>query len=84
MGRDGTRHEAELGCAAEVEDLTPYDGIVIRGALYSGRRREDAARLLAKHHHWLAERSPAVFALDPKAADPQRLAESGVQLDRKS
>ena len=27
--------EVELRCAAEVEDLTPYDGIVIRAALYS-------------------------------------------------
>ena len=40
--------EVELRCAAEVEDLTPYDGIVIRGALYFGQWHEDAARLLVE------------------------------------
>ena len=69
-------------CAAEVEDLTPYDGIVIGGALYFGPWHEDAARLLAKHGRKLAERPPVVFALGPKTADPQGLAESRAQLDR--
>jgi menaquinone-dependent protoporphyrinogen oxidase len=74
--------EVELRCAADVEDLTPYDGIVIGGALYFGHWHEDAARLLAKHRRELAERPPAVFALGPKTADPQGLAESRAQLDK--
>jgi menaquinone-dependent protoporphyrinogen oxidase len=74
--------EVELRCAAEVEDLTPYDGIAMRGTLYFGRLHEDAARLLVKHRRKLAERPPAVFALVPKTADPQGLAGSRAQLDR--
>jgi menaquinone-dependent protoporphyrinogen oxidase len=74
--------EVELRCAAEVEDLTPYDGVVIRGALYFGRWHEDAARLLVKHRRKLAERPPAVFALGPKTADPHGLAESRAQFDK--
>jgi menaquinone-dependent protoporphyrinogen oxidase len=73
--------EVELRCAAEVEDLTPYDGVVIRGALYFGRWHEDVTRLMAKHRRELAERPAAVFALGPKTADPRGLAESRARLD---
>ena len=48
--------EVELRCAADVGDLTPYDGVVLGGALYFGRWHQDAARLLAKHRLRLRDR----------------------------
>jgi menaquinone-dependent protoporphyrinogen oxidase len=74
--------EVELRGASEVEDLTPYDGVVLGGALYFGRWHQDAARFLAKHRRELAEQPPAVFALGPMRADDHGLAESRVQLDK--
>jgi menaquinone-dependent protoporphyrinogen oxidase len=72
--------EVELRCAADVEDLTPYEGVVLGGALYFGRWHEDAARFLARHRRELAEHPPAIFALGPKTADAKSLAESRAQL----
>ena len=80
LGESGL--EVELRCAADVADLTAYDGVVLGGALYFGRLHQDAARFLAKHRLELAERPPAIFALGPKTADAQGLAESRAQLDK--
>jgi menaquinone-dependent protoporphyrinogen oxidase len=74
--------EAEVRPAAELEDLTPYEGVVLGGALYFGRWHKDAAHFLAKHRQELATNPPAVFALGPKNADTQGLAESRAQLDK--
>jgi menaquinone-dependent protoporphyrinogen oxidase len=74
--------EVEVRCAADVTDLTADDGVVLGGALYFGRWHRDAARFLAKHRLELAERPPAVFALGPKTADAQGLAESRAQLEK--
>jgi menaquinone-dependent protoporphyrinogen oxidase len=74
--------EVELRCAADIGDLTPYDGVVLGGALYFGRWHQDAARFLIRHRHQLAAQPPAVFALGPKTADTQGLAESRAQLDK--
>jgi len=74
--------EVEVRRAAEVDDLTPYEGVVLGGALYFGRWHEDAARFMAKHRRELATKPPAVFALGPKTADAQGLAESRTQLDK--
>jgi menaquinone-dependent protoporphyrinogen oxidase len=74
--------EVELRRAAEVEELTPYDGVVLGGALYFGRWHQDAARFLAKHRRELAAQPPAVFALGPKSADEHGLVESRAQLDK--
>jgi len=74
--------EVELRGASEVEDLTPYDGVVLGGALYFGRWHQDAARFLAKHRREFAEQPPAVFALGPKCADDHGLAESLAHLDK--
>ena len=74
--------EVELRRAAEVEDVTPFDGVVLGGALYFGRWHQEAARFLAKHSRELAEQPPAVFALGPKSADDHGLAESRAQLDK--
>ena len=75
-------HEVELRRAADVEDVTPYEGVVLGGALYFGRWHKDAAGFLAKHRRELATKPPAVFGLGPKTADAQGLAESRAQLDK--
>jgi menaquinone-dependent protoporphyrinogen oxidase len=74
--------KVELRRAAEVEDLTPYDGVVLGGSLYFGRWNEDAVRFLSKHRRGLSALPVAVFALGPKRAEPDDLAESRAQLDK--
>jgi menaquinone-dependent protoporphyrinogen oxidase len=74
--------EVELRSAADVDDLTPYDGVVLGGALYFGRWHQNAARFLARHRRTLSERPLAVFAMGPKTAEAEYLAESRAQLDK--
>jgi menaquinone-dependent protoporphyrinogen oxidase len=74
--------EVELRRAADVEDLTDYDAVVLGGSLYFGRWHEDAARFLAKHRRELSDLQLAVFAIGPKTAEAQDLAESRAQLDK--
>jgi menaquinone-dependent protoporphyrinogen oxidase len=70
-----------------VEDLTPYDGIVIGGALCFGRWHEDAARLLARHWRELVERPPeSRVELDKALAkvpevEPRSIADFGGVVD---
>ena len=74
--------DVELRRAADVEDLTRYDGVVLGGSLYFGRRHGDAVRFLSKHRRELSELPVTVFALGPQSAEPQELAKSRAQLDK--
>lgn len=74
--------EVELRRAAEVEDLEPYEGVVLGGSLYFGGWHRDAARFLSKHRRELSDLPVAVFALGPQTAAPEDLAESRAQLDK--
>jgi menaquinone-dependent protoporphyrinogen oxidase len=74
--------EVEIRRAGDVENLTPYDGVVLGGSLYFGRWHEGAARFLAKHRRRLSELPLAVFALGPMTAEPNDLADSRGQLDQ--
>ena len=76
------RLEVELRPATDVEDVTPYEGVVLGGALYFGRWHQDAARFLAKHGHELAKRPSGIFALGPRTAYAEGLTESRAQLDK--
>jgi menaquinone-dependent protoporphyrinogen oxidase len=69
----------DLRPAAEVDDLAPYDAVVVGGSLYFGRWHGDAIGLLKRHR---LDRPLAAFALGPKTAEEQDLAESRAQLDR--
>jgi menaquinone-dependent protoporphyrinogen oxidase len=73
---------AEVHRAAEVEDLALYDGVVLGGSLYFGQWHDDARAFLSRFRTALAERPLAVFALGPKTAAEDDLAESRAQLDR--
>ena len=74
--------DVELRLAADVEDLTRYDGVVLGGSLYFGRWHGDAVRFLSKHRRELSELPVTVFALGPQSAEPQDLANSRAQLDK--
>jgi len=73
---------ADVRRSAEVEDLAFYDGVVLGGSLYFGRWHDDARAFLSRFRTALADRPLAVFALGPKTASPNDLAESGEQLQR--
>jgi menaquinone-dependent protoporphyrinogen oxidase len=74
--------DVELRRAADVEDLTRYDGVVLGGSLYFGRWHRDAVRFFSKHRRELSELPVTVFALGPQSAEPQDLAKSRAQLDK--
>ena len=77
-----------LGCsvdvmpAAEVGMLRGYAGVVLGGALYTGRLHKDARRFLARHREALAGRALAIFALGPRTLEAADVAGSRAQLDR--
>jgi menaquinone-dependent protoporphyrinogen oxidase len=68
--------------AAEVGHLRHYAGVVLGGALYTGRLHKDARRFLTRHRDALAGRALAVFALGPRTLAPDDVAASRAQLDR--
>lgn len=74
--------EAELRPAAEVDDLAPYEGVVLGGALYFGRWHEDSRRFLSRHRETLSKLPLAVFALGPKSAEEKDFAEARAQLEK--
>jgi menaquinone-dependent protoporphyrinogen oxidase len=68
--------------AANVGHLHGYDGVVLGGALYTGRRHANARRFLARHAGELPRRPLAVFAMGPRTLEPKDVAASRAQLDR--
>lgn len=71
-------HDADAGLmtdvrpAAEIEDIAPYDAVVLGGALYAGRWHRDARRFTRKHRRGLTERPVWLFSsgpLDPSASE---------------
>jgi menaquinone-dependent protoporphyrinogen oxidase len=72
--------EVELEPARDVTDLTPYCGVVLGGALYTGRLHHDAVAFLHRFHAELAVLPIAIFAMGPKTLDPSDLASSRNQL----
>jgi menaquinone-dependent protoporphyrinogen oxidase len=68
--------------AGDVGHLRHYAGVVLGGALYTGRLHKDARRFLARHRDALAGRVLAVFALGPRTLAPDDVAASRAQVDR--
>ncbi len=73
--------DVDLAPAGEVDDLGPYDGVVLGAALYAGRLHRDARRFLRRHHEELARRRFAVFAMGPATMSEHDVAGSWKQLD---
>lgn len=78
----GGGREVDLRRAADVDDLTPYGGVVLGGSLYVGRWHEDARRFLSRYREELSALPLAVFALGPKTAEQKDLADARTQLDK--
>jgi menaquinone-dependent protoporphyrinogen oxidase len=74
--------EVELRACSEVVDVTPYCGIVLGGALYTGRLHHDAVAFLRRFHAELALLPIAIFAMGPKTLDPSDIVSSRRQLER--
>jgi menaquinone-dependent protoporphyrinogen oxidase len=74
--------DVDVRPAAEVRDLDRYDGVVLGGALYTGRWHADARRFLARHRAQLDRVPVAVFGMGPEKLDAPSVAESRKQLDR--
>ena len=58
--------DVDMTPAADVRDLSNYDGVVLGSALYMGRPHVDARRFLRRHHKALSKLPVAVFAMGPK------------------
>jgi menaquinone-dependent protoporphyrinogen oxidase len=67
--------------AAQVDDLSPYDGVVVGGSLYTGRWHPDALDFLKRHRGALERLPVAVFAMGPRTMDTHDVAQSRAQLD---
>ena len=74
--------EAELKACGDVTDVTPYSGVVLGGALYTGRLHHDAVAFLRRFHAELAVLPIAIYAMGPKTLDPSDIASSRKQLER--
>ncbi len=66
--------------AARVQDVSPYAGVVLGGALYMGRWHPDAVEFLEQHRHALATLPLAVFGMGPRRMEEHDAEESRSQL----
>jgi menaquinone-dependent protoporphyrinogen oxidase len=66
--------------AARVDDLSPYAGVVLGGAMYMGRWHPDAVRFLEQHRKALAVMPVAVFGMGPRTMEEHDAEESRAQL----
>ena len=75
--------EVDLRRAADVDDLTPYDGVVLGGSLYFGRWHEDASSVPVEVPRGAVGRSRGgLRARAPRLRESKDLADSRAQLDK--
>jgi menaquinone-dependent protoporphyrinogen oxidase len=72
--------EVETLPAARVADLSPYAGVVLGGAIYTGRWHPDAVEFMERHRRALAVMPVAVFGMGPRTMDEHDQASSLDQL----
>ncbi|WP_432138426.1 MULTISPECIES: flavodoxin domain-containing protein [unclassified Streptomyces] len=63
LSRHGCPAEAAPG--GRVKDVTPYDAVVVGGALYAGHWHRDARRFVHRHRRELEERPLWLFSSGP-------------------
>lgn len=66
--------------AARVDELSPYTGVVIGGAIYTGRWHPDAVEFLERHRDALAVMPVAVFGMGPRTMEEHDAESSRAQL----
>jgi len=62
-------HEVTVLDAADVRSVEPYKAVVLGSALYAGRWRPEAVRLLKRNEHILARKPVWLFHSGPVGAD---------------
>ncbi len=75
-------HDVETLPAARVDDLSPYAGVVVGGAIYMGSWHPDAMRFLEQHRKELAVLPVAVFGMGPRTMEEHDAEESRAQLGK--
>jgi menaquinone-dependent protoporphyrinogen oxidase len=63
-----------------VDDVSPYAGVVLGGALYMGRWHPDALHFLQRHETELARMPVAVFGMGPNTMEEKSVADARAQL----
>jgi menaquinone-dependent protoporphyrinogen oxidase len=63
-------------------DLSTFDGVVLGGALYTGRWHRDARRFLRRHRRILTTLPVAVYGMGPSTIDAHAMGTSLGQLER--
>ena len=79
LGEHGV--DADLRDAAEVDEVTPYEAVVLGSAVYMGSWLEPARRLVDDHGDELAERPTWIFSSGPLGEPPKPEADKAVQVD---
>jgi menaquinone-dependent protoporphyrinogen oxidase len=77
---DGVR--TVLQPARDKVDLRTFDGVVLGGALYTGRWHRDARRFLHRHRRILTTLPVAVYGMGPSTMDEHAMGASLAQLER--
>jgi menaquinone-dependent protoporphyrinogen oxidase len=80
LEEDGLR--TVLQPARDRVDLRAFDGVVLGGALYTGRWHRDARRFLRRHRRTLTTLPVAVFGMGPATDDEHAMGASLGQLER--
>lgn len=62
-------HEVTVQDAAQIRSIAPYQAVVVGSALYAGRWRRDAVKLLKRNADLLAERPVWLFQSGPLGAE---------------
>ena len=74
--------DVDTPAAGQVNDLSPYAGVVVGGAIYMGRWHPEALAILERHRHALAVLPVAVFGMGPRTLDEGDVESSRMQLGK--
>jgi menaquinone-dependent protoporphyrinogen oxidase len=74
--------DVDVRPAASVKTIDDYEGVVLGGALYTGRWHRDARHFLVRHRKALAHHPIAVFAMGPQTLEETDVAASREQLEK--
>jgi menaquinone-dependent protoporphyrinogen oxidase len=74
--------EVETRAAGHVDDISPYSGAVIGGAIYMGRWHPEALAFMRRHRRELSVLPVAAFGMGPRTLDADEVDASGAQLAR--